>query len=348
MELGSAYPLSATTLLPSPWLPATDYPVRVRWTLPDGRTVEGKTLTYTPTPADLAAGEVELQCAAWIEDYPQATTRTLTHHASVRQYRWPDFVLETTQRVAAAPAEFALAVTTPKFVGQLDQPTYQWRWPDGIEPRRVSGARAEVAIARPGSYPVAVTVSDARGNQRELTTVLDAVAAEPFTLTLDLRPSNPHRRAPLDVVVYPQASGGHPKDRPARFRFFLDGREATEAVNSYARFTGLAAGNHELRVELESALGVTATARQTLTVVANQPPVCTLRSNLQSGRYYRIEADCNDPDGKVTGYRWLLDGKPVGLAGTRLTLDAKTGAAVVTLTASDDGGSEATVTLALQ
>ena len=82
-----------------------------------------------------------------------------------------------------------------------------------------------------------------------------------------------------------------------------------------------------------------------MTVVANQPPVCTLEAEPRSGgKYYRLTAACQDSDGQVVGYRWLVNGTPVGLSGAMLSVTPVAGQAlVVELTAVDDAEGQTTV-----
>jgi hypothetical protein len=50
------------------------------------------------------------------------------------------------------------------------------------------------------------------------------------------------------------------------------------------------------------------------------------------------EAKCTDPDGKIIGYSWEVNGQPIGATGYRISF-SKTGSpqsAQVTITAMDD------------
>ncbi len=188
-------------------------------------------------------------------------------------------------------------------------------------------------------------ITDSRGNRSQVQTTLTALEPIPYELTLDVRPSNTHNRAPLDVTLYVDATGGHPSDRPRQYHFYQDEKLITEGTGNYARFIGLPVGEHILRAEIESTYGARASKETRLTVVANQPPACTLDAEPRSGgKYYRLTAACKDPDGQMVGYRWVVNGTPVGLSGTTLSVTPVAGQAlVVELTAVDDSEGQTTV-----
>jgi len=350
IEVGAAYRFTAAMQLPSPWMLPAEYPLRGEWQLPDGRTVAGMSVDYTPTAAAADAGRVELVFTGWIEGYRDTGgSRQVTQRVTVGRYLWPAFELSVRQRIAYAPSQVTLEVIAPGFTGRLEKPVYTWSMPPNARVLQQQDRQATLELATAGTYPVQVEITDSRGNRSQVQTTLTALEPIPYELTLDARPSNTHHRAPLDVTLYVDATGGHPSDRPRQYRFYQNERLATEGTGNYARFIGLPVGEHTLRAEIESTYGARASKALPMTVVANQPPVCTLDAEPRSGgKYYRLTAACKNPDGQMVGYRWVVNGTPVGLSGATLSVTPVAGQAlVVELTAVDDADGLTTVTRTL-
>jgi len=176
----------------------------------------------------------------------------------------------------------------------------------------------------------------------------DSPGAIPYELTPGCQASNTHNRAPLDVTLYVDVTGGHPAIGPVS--------TASIRTNGWPQRDGQlravyrpAVGEHILRAEIESTYGARASQAMQVTVVANQPPVCALEAEPRSGgKYYRLTAVCKDPDGQMVGYRWVVNGVLVGLSGATLSVTPVAGQAlVVELTAVDDSEGRTTVTRTL-
>lgn len=198
-------------------------------------------------------------------------------------------------------------------------------------------------FATAGDYPIDAAVNDRCGHHTPLSASVTVLPATPYTLTLELRPSNKWNRAPLDGTVYVYDQGGHPNDRPALYRYFMDGSLLEETPLDSSRFQGLKAGLHRLRVEMESLFGASTSQSLELTVADNQPPLCQLDVDPRSS-YYRLKADCSDSDGMVAGYLWQVDGQRVSVTGNLLTLNRTGKPLTVQLTATDDAGGQAALT----
>ena len=141
--------------------------------------------------------------------------------------------------------------------------------PPNVRVLQQQDRQATLELATAGAYPVQVEITDSRGNRSQVQTTLTTLEPIPYELTLDIRPSNTHNRAPLDVTLYVDATGGHPSDRPHQYHFYQDEKLITEGTGNYARFIGLPVGEHTLRAEIESTYGARASKETRLTVVAN-------------------------------------------------------------------------------
>ena len=330
--------------LPSPWMSPADYPLRGEWRLPDGQVVAGMKVTYRPTDADADAGRIDLTFTGWIEGYKDTGgARVVVKRVSVDRYIWPEFALRVRQRMAYAPSEVVLTLEPVKFSGKLDEPKYAWSLPLQATVVKQEDSQVTLQFATAGDYPIGAAVTDRRGNRTPLSATITVLPANPYSLTLDLRPSNKWNRAPLDGTVYVYDQGGHPNDRPVVYRYFMDGSLLEETPLNSSRFRGLKAGLHHLQVEMESLFGARTSQSLELTVADNHPPLCQLNVDPRSG-YYRLKAGCSDSDGMVAGYLWQVDGQRVSVTGNLLTINRTGKPQTVQLTATDDAGGQAVLT----
>lgn len=346
------------------------FPMRGEWVLPDGSTVDGKTvewenrrgqivqgtaLDYSPTVDDRDESLAEIGYRSWIEGYRDETERTQTKRVRVTHYVWPDFNIQVQRTVKFAPSSMTLIVRTPGFYGRLDDPEYEWHLPESATEVRANGARAALTLTEAGTFDIGVTVSDARGNKSAVTVPVEAIEAEPFDLSGDLRFSNEYRRAPLDLYGRFRADGGHPRDRTDTFTYRIDGEPVQEpSADRSIRLQGLKAGEHTFEVAMQSEMGATARWSRTIEVYENQPPVCegVEVEYRETGPYYILEANCADDDGRITGYRWdhqLREEPRVTTNRFVIRDDRESPSAPIELsvTAIDDAGGETTMTRTL-
>ncbi|HBE92732.1 MAG TPA: hypothetical protein DDW55_09460 [Gammaproteobacteria bacterium] len=79
--------------------------------------------------------------------------------------------------------------------------------------------------------------------------------------------------------------------------------------------------------------------------VENQPPVAVASADITSGKAPLLvtfnSSDSSDPDGIIVGYSWDVNGNPIAEGSDLQHTFTETGAYLVTLTVTDDGGSTA-------
>lgn len=347
-EVGTTYTFKALTQLPYRNMSEEDNRIMGEWTLPNGTTVQGDTLEFSPTDEMAEEGRVELSYRVWIEGL-ESLDRTDKHRASVRKYVWPEFALSTEQRMALAPSTVKMRIETPGFYGRLDGPEYEWNFPAGAVVQSVYGDVASIEILEPGEYEVSARITDSRGNSAVVSAPISVGQADPWSVDLEFTYSNKAQREPVDVAARPSASGGHPHDWPVSYRYFLNGELYSEG-KSYSKFAGLTAGRYLVRFEMDTKHGKTAFIEKTVEVAANQPPSCEIKSTYRTfGPSYLFEADCTDVDGRIVGYRWVINGEVAGLTGYRIGVPVKEGEKInVEVTATDDSGGTATVKTVVQ
>ena len=291
------------------------------FTLPNGEKVEGDTLTYTPTEADLALGSMELLYTAWVKGYrDQGTEASRDIRARVWEYVWPEFNLYMRSSADMAPAEVTARVREIAFRGQLDEPQYQWEFPESdafvVTENRWDDMRT-FQINEPGTYPVKVTITDARGNVAVLEETLEIGEAPPYVVEINYSASNDYNREPLELRMRPYVTGGHPRDRVEQRIYTVDGKEVESS--GYSARAVLEKGSHEVGLTIRTRMGKEVTQTMTVDVAENQPPVCSVRID---DRYssWALYAECEDVDGDMDAFEWTVNGEPVSVRSNRLTL----------------------------
>jgi hypothetical protein len=222
---------------------------------------------------------------------------------------------------------------------------FDWNGQGKVELTRDLGYKARFTAKKPGLYPITVTVEDDRGNYQDFIEYIEVLEPEPMSIELLERFSNKYQRAPLDVTMRPIIRGGHPTDRAADYRWYLNSELIEEETRSTAKIEGLQAGVHDIKFEVVTRYGQEESFTQRVEVVPNTPPLCTINYSMFS-KSARIEADCEDVDGRIARYHWTVDGVERRNIGKRITEYRDYGSqAVVTLVAEDDSGDIATDTI---
>jgi hypothetical protein len=305
--------------------------------LPDGTRVDGEVLRYTPTEADLQNGFVTIGFVSWIDGFPE-THNEISQRIRVWIYEWPRWDFYSRLTAMEAPASLSIRVRSPGSRARyIEGLSYEWHLPEGavVEQAR-SGDSRVLSFAQAGSYPITVDIRDDRGHHSRITETIVLDEQTPWEADYRLNYSNAAMREPLTVGFRPMVSGGHPRDRVTTFRYLLNG----EVVASDIRYGSVQVpvGEHEIAMQFDTEFGHTVEKREMLSVAPNQPLVCGLdvRTLDSSWRFY---AECRDPDGTVVGHRWLINGEPVGVSGSRISItrrdDQKPS---VTLYGIDDAG----------
>lgn len=322
------------------------------WTLPDGTVASGASLDYVPTDDDLTAERVVLGFTGWIVGYRDAgAERHAEHRLQTWRYQWPEFRLEVSSDVPFAPANITarLGLDGGTQLRDLDEPVITWSIPAGLTAAPGGGAedmRALQALA-PGEYPLSVTVADRRGNRATAARSVTVEPMPPYAIDLAWSADNPYERAPMAITVRPYISGGHPRDRIDGYRYFLDEEPASDdwRISPYGKLFVIDPGSHDVRLAVNSRMGVLADARIAVNAAANQPPTCEL-AEPRTGSTLRFTARCTDPDGRLSRYRWTVNGAEQGIAGYSISLSSAQmadGQPAVSVVGIDDAGAESNV-----
>ncbi len=344
IETGKSYTFKATTSLPYKGM---DVQVKGVFTLPNGQQVEGDTAQYTPSAEDLTKERVETTYTAWIEGFrEQGAEATHSMNSRVWEYVWPRFGMQVRKTANVAPATLTVTARPIGFSGKLDEVVYEWTLPEGavIEDQKQPAVRA-LTIGSAGEYLVKLKVRDARGNETELEEPVKLGEAEQYVIDLQYSGSNANDREPLDVLLRPYISGGHPRDRILTRQYLVDGKPL-ESAGFYGRTT-LQAGEHEIKLKATSEMGKDVEGKLVLKVAENKLPTCTVRSRETIGSWI-VYASCEDPDGRMKSYQWTVGGEVQAITADRLTISkGKDGVmpSIALVGVDDSGGKSESVSL---
>jgi len=344
IETGKKYVFKAETSLPYRGM---DVKLNGFFTLPNGSIVQGDTAEYEPSDADLNQATVETKYTTWIEGYrDQGAEASHSLRSRVWQYVWPSFGMQIRKNADVAPATITASVRPIAFNGKLEEPTYDWELPEGavIQDKRQDIVRSFV-INEPGEYNIKVTVRDARGHETVIEQPLKIGQAAPYAIDLQYSGSNKYKREPLDVLLRPYISGGHPRDRISARVYLIDGTPL-DGSGYYGRAT-LGAGEHSIKLKITSEMGHEAEGEVNINVVENKLPACSLRSRDTVGSWI-VYANCEDTDGRMKSYEWIIAGELQSISSDRVTISKGTYKTIPTISlvgVDDSGGKSEAVTM---
>lgn len=344
IETGKKYVFSAKTSLPYRGM---DVKLNGFFTLPDGSIVEGDTAEYVPSDNDLNQATVETKYTTWIEGYrDKGAEASHSLRSRVWQYVWPGFAMQVRKSADAAPATITASVRPIAFNGKLEEPTYEWELPEGavIQDKKQDIVRSFV-VNEPGDYNIKVTVRDARGHEAVIEKSFKIDQSKPYAIDLQYSGSNKYEREPLDVLLRPYISGGHPRDRILTHVYSVDG---TPLENSgyYGKAT-LRAGEHSIKLKITSEMGHEAEGEVSINVAENKLPVCSLKSRETVGSWI-VYANCEDTDGRMKSYEWTIAGELKSISSDRVTISKgpnKTMPTISLVGVDDSGGRSEAVTM---
>jgi fibronectin type 3 domain-containing protein len=311
------------------------------WQLPDGSIVEGTNLDWIPTVQDMVNTK-PLIFRAWVDGFKEVTTSETMVNYVPWEYVWPNFTMSMKQLTVQAPSDIILMINhdRPDMNRRFEELTYEWSFQNNVTGRQNDAfpnkSYAQVLYA--GEYDITVTIRDARGHVTVLTQHVVAEQAIPYAVSLKIGKSNFYERAPMAITVRPTITGGHPLDSVIGQTWRVDGVPVDEYANRDFMVSDIAsAGDHVISYTLNSKMGETTTVNSPLSLQQNQLPVCELSSKETVYMAY-VEAKCSDPDGKMIGYSWQVNGQPIGSTSYRISFNRTSTpqSATVTITGMDD------------
>ncbi|WP_353180918.1 Ig-like domain-containing protein [Salinisphaera sp. T5B8] len=321
-----------------------DITIGGRWTLPDGSKIEGAQMAYTPTHEDLLNERIKLYYHAWIEGYEdQGAVDDAEQTLRIWQYSWPEFRFHNRITAMYAPADVVarLRSMTSTRIRELEEPVIEWEIPSGLNVTEEGTDAVRVfSVAEPGEYTLRAYIKDARGHSSTVEETLRFEQAPDYAFDISYSASNRYNRAPMDIRVRPNVSGGHPRDRIQRYIYRLND-EQIDTDGRYGSVSIAEPGEHRVSVSIETEMGEQAIGELTIEANENAAPSCEIES-IGGDTYWRLSAQCDDDDGRVVGHEWYVNGERVGLSGNRITVrNSGDGPPQVRMIGIDDAGARA-------
>jgi PKD repeat protein len=314
------------------------------WTLPDGSTVQGDALTYTPDQP--SSTQLVFQYTTSVTGRPDIST-TVSKKVYVKVYNFPQFHIRmitagegyTPYTLLCGPSADLSGISGFAYSLKL-----HWDFGDGTTEDDNRAVYVRHSYLNSGTFTVTMTVTDDRGNTSTDTAQVIVDVPPPPSLDLKLSPSNAYSTPPLTVAVRPVLTGLTGQDRVASYQWQLDGVPQDGMLGFYqANFTE--PGEHAVALSVTLLSGLTVTQSKDVQVNADQPPTCSITNIWYSSiRTMAFMPVCTDPDGYLVKYHWDLGNGVVSDLSHPSDKYDSPGTYTVTLTATDNSGSTTTVT----
>jgi PKD repeat protein len=334
-------PFSLKGVVFSP-VPTTGY-----WTLPDGSTVDGDTLTYTANQP--TSTELTFRYTASVTGHPDIST-TVSKNVYVKVYNFPKFTIRSATGDGGYTPYTLLCGPSADYSG-ISGFSYtlnvHWDFGDGtVEDTSRTNYVSHMYTAS-GVYPVTMTVTDDRGNTSTDTTQITVQTPPPPSLTFRVSESNRYLTPPLTVALSPVLSGLTRGDRVTTYEWDMDGVPQKSMFGFYqTKFTE--PGDHTVSLTANLLSGLTVSQTQDIQVNVNQPPVCDFTNTWQAAfKTMAFVATCTDPDGYITQYHWDFGDGDASVSSHPSERYSTPGTYTVTLTGTDNSGATTTVTRTL-
>lgn len=324
----------------TPYVPSgVDRQLYGRWVLPDDTRETGEEITYTFT----SPGRQVMAYEAWFEGYEEDIVTRTTNIYPI-EYVFPDFSISTssgTEGVVPFLTYFRPAGDLRKTTGKTI--TYSWDFGDGTTHTANRSTYVYKEYGSPGVYTITLDVVDEDGNTDHDSIQLTLSEPDPIELSIKPSYSNAYMRAPLNLYTRMYKTGGHPKDRIQSYDWRVNGENASEKSLLY--YTLADPGTYNLSLDITTMYEDTASASETVTVNANQAPVCDFTwTDYPKSKVTYFAPQCSDPDGRIKMYQWSLGDGTETSSSRAYGKYEESGTYTVTLTAYDDSDEPGTVT----
>jgi hypothetical protein len=317
-------------------------------TLPDGTEVEASALTYVPISEDIVNGKATFTYSAWVEGLENETKGVESRDIQIFDYEFNLPTLDVRNRYTIAPTS-AYASVFLNTENEAPGVEFEYDWlldeADGFEIVRDNDDRVSFNILESGTKMIGVRVTDNRGNEAEITKMVEINEALPMVIELQPRYSKSMITAPLGVTMLAKYNFDHPQDYPVTLRWYYDGELVSESTNDRNFFEITEQGNKEIKVVIDSAFGQQGEKTFNVDVAPNIPPVCEPSVD-DRGTKIVISPNCTDEDGSIvqTFYSWEEQDELQGYS--RINFNkSEFPSLTLTIRSIDDGGEEATATV---
>ncbi|HEP8970388.1 TPA: tandem-95 repeat protein [Pseudomonas aeruginosa] len=308
-------------------------------------TIPGTEMRYTATDADLDREKPQLSYRAWINGYRDQGGEGITsQRITFWLYDWPEWSIQPTFSAEYAPADLTLRIRNIGQFKAVEGVYYDWELPAmaGYDVVKDDNSQLRIlAIKDPDTYPFKVHVYDARGNYSLVEKDLTFKVPPPWQITLDYSGDNDAERAPMNILVRPKISGGHPKDVITDMHYSLNGQALETGGSRYARALLPDEGSYDIKLQIATRMSKAAEGEVSIDVHQNKKPTCDLEVK-EGGSAWTATAKCKDEDGRIARHNWFVNDQKQGLGGSVITISKRTYKETprIELYATDDSGED--------
>ncbi|WP_143562435.1 Ig-like domain-containing protein [Shewanella sp. UCD-KL12] len=322
----------------------TGIPLKTEWFLPDGTTVNDiNEIKYELVESDLdELNRVSVTAKAWLEGFKNVTLGESVGVMNTFSYQFPDdsdLSLTVNNNIKFVPSTGFATVNMPYINAPGVRFTYDWTFDDtAIEKVTANGKGMNFKVIEAGVHSIMVTVSDNRGNFAHINDFVDAVEPNDLEFKMNEVFSNKYKRAPLTASIYPNVKVGHPYDFVKEYVWTVNGVQGEISNRAIGAFNDLDVGHYEIDLDVKTNFGQTGKTSFSIDVFANKIPVCSPSIRKQYGVHI-VDANCKDEDGKITYYRWVVNGTVFSPYGSQVRFNENDyPSASITIEAVDDAG----------
>ena len=322
----------------------TGVPVKTEWLLPDGTMIEdAMEIKYVLAEEDLDdLNRVTVIANAWLEGFKNVTLGESVGVMNTFSYQFPsesDLSLTVNNNIKYVPSTGYATVNMPYINAPGVRFTYDWTYDQtAIEEISTSGKGFSFKVIEAGVHSIMATVSDNRGNFHHITGYVDAIEPNVLEFKMNDVYSNKYMRAPLTASFYPNVKIGHPYDYVKEYVWTVNGVQGEVSSRAIGAFNDLGVGHYEIDLHVTTNFGQTGTTTFAIDVKANKIPVCAPSIRKQYGIHI-VDANCKDEDGKITYYRWVVNGTVFSPYGPQVRFNEATfPTASIVIEAVDDAG----------
>ena len=322
-----------------------------RITLPNGDVLnEGGQFTYAPSREDLNDSDATFVYEAWVEGLEEETREVLTVDVHTYDYQFNTPVLDLRQSypIAPTPVRGQVGVNVENESPDIDY-TYQWSVEDGFdaEIQGENSQRSYIVLKDAGLQTVKVNVADNRGNEAEVTQMVNVEEAGQLEASISARFNKSEMTVPLSSSLRLNVEMQHPRDYVREVKWYLNDELVSDVSSDREYIEMTESGTYTVKAIVITDHGQTGESEFTFEAKPNIPPVCEPHVK-KDGTSATIYPYCKDEDGRVV--RIFMDwgtGEQIRSSGVTLSDYVSEGISSVVIRAIDDGGEEFTTTVVL-
>jgi hypothetical protein len=318
VEVGTTFTASAIARAP---YEGTESRIRNEWLLGDNVIATNTDDVEIVADAQyINRNNFEIKFRGWLDGQREGTFKETIFKVRTWSYSFPAVSLAVPVSSGYAPNTFkvmsrARIPTSDEITFTSDFYVVDGGDDVGVEPESVNGSIAYFRFEHPGVKVIGYKLSDSRGNEEEVTSMVELFPSMPMEVNLEGTYSNEALRYPLDGSIRANIVIAHPDDKIDTWEWTLVNNDTLEEKllsgnsRAYVSDLGELGGTVDYTVKLKATTVFGQIGEQELPIFVNenQKPTCTMAIT-DTTTSIRAEMDCDDSDGKIAKYAWYING----------------------------------------